>query len=389
VGKRKRERSARRSEVQVSARHELAGGQLIHGTGPTFGPSNVTETIALAVDTVYACCRLIADGVSSAVWSERRGNLTLPPSRIVRRPAAGMTRREWLWSVVASMALYSFCPLQVVGGVDSDGVPMSLVPRSPAKLARDPGTGALRYDGRSVDESEWRVVRRTLWPTLGAAESSVIRLARDLIAEAGSMDAYSLDFWQNGGAPLTVLSTDQELFGTQATDARTAYQTAREAGPSYPLVLGKGMKVDGFGVDIAEAQGTTADQRAQLVASLARYWGVPPTFVNAPVLSGTMVYQTVADAGTYLVAYTLEPYAQAVADLLSEELPADYITGRYVTLGLDHLSKPSPGARASYYEVMERIGAMSVDEIRDAEGMPPIEGSVPAPEPAPVQEVAA
>jgi hypothetical protein len=63
------------------------------------------------VDTVYACCRLIADGVSSAVWAERRGNLQLPPSRIVRRPAQSMTRREWLWQVTATMALYSFCPL--------------------------------------------------------------------------------------------------------------------------------------------------------------------------------------------------------------------------------------------------------------------------------------
>jgi phage portal protein BeeE len=389
VGKRKhRDRAARRSEVaEVTARHELIGGGLGHPTGATFGPSTVTETIALAVDTVYACCRIIADGVSSAVWSERRGNLTIPASRIVRRPAAGMTRREWLWAVAAAMALYSFCPLEAVGGDDSEGVPMSLVPRSPAKLRTDPTRG-LMYDGRPVNEADWRIVRRTVWPSLGAAESAVIKLARDLIAEAGSMDAYSLDFWQNGGAPLTLLRTDQELFGSQGADARTAYREAREAGPSYPLVLGKGFDVKGFGVDIAEAQGTTADQRASLVASLARYWGVPPTFVNAPVLSGTMVYQTVADAGSYLVSYTLEPYAQAIADVLSEALPADYVSGRHVDLALDHLSRPSPGARASYYETMTRIGAMSIAEVRDAEGLAPVEAA-PAPQPAPAVEVAA
>jgi phage portal protein BeeE len=282
-----------------------------------------------------------------------------------------MTRREWLWQVTATMALYSFCPLEVRGGLDSEGVPQSLVPRSPARFRQD--DAGMRYDGQEVDPADWRIVRRSLWPSVRGFDASVIRLARDLIAQTGAMDAYGLDFWQNGGAPLTVLGTDQELFGTMAADAREAYRTAREAGPSWPLVLGKGFSVSGFGVDIAEAQGTTADQRAQMVASLARYWGVPPTFVNAPVLSGTMVYQTVADAGLFLAQYTLAPYADAVADLLSEELPGDYVTERHVTLSLDHLSRPSPASRVAFYQGMVGIGAMTPEEVRDAEDMPPIE----------------
>ena len=380
MSKRKsRAAKTRRSEVAPAQRHELIGGQLTHAGSPTFGPSSVNETIALAVDTVYACCRIIADGVSSAIWSERIGNATIPASRIVRRPAASMTRRAWLWRVVASMALYSFCPIELVGGLDSEGVPLSLIPRSPAKFAIDQ-TG-WRYAGESIDPADWRIVQRTLWPTVSPTEASIIRLARGLISELASMDAYGLDYWQNGGAPLTVLKTDQELFGTQAADARAAYQEARNAGPSYPLVLGKGFGVEGFGVDIANAQGTTAEQRQELVAGLARYWGLPPTIVNAPTLSGSMVYQNVAELGSFMVAYTLDPYAAAVADLLSEELPGDYVNGRHVTLDLSQLSKPAPGARAAYYQTMTSIGAMSVEEVRDAEGLPPMER---APDPAPV-----
>ena len=145
--------------------------------------------------------------------------------------------------------------------------------------------------------------------------------------------------------------------------------------------MGKGFSVDGFGVDIAQANSSTSDTRQDLVASLARYWGVPPNFVNAPVLSGS-----VADAGQYLVSYTLAPYTEAIADLLSEALPGDYVTGRHVDLNIDQLARPAPASRASYYEVMQRIGAISIEEIREAEGLPPQElaptEQLPLPEPA-------
>jgi phage portal protein BeeE len=243
--------------------------------------------------------------------------------------------------------------------------------------------GVWTYDGTPIDPADWRIVQRTLWPTVGPAEGAVIKLARDMIAQAAAMDGYALEFWANGGAPLTVLRSDQELSKAQAQDAKATYAEARNAGPGLPLVLGKGLDISGFGVDIAQAQGTTADSRHELISSLGRYWGIPPNFLNAPVLSGNLVYQTVEAAGQYLVSYTLEPYAAAVADMMSELLPADYVTGRHVTLGLDHLSKPSPGARATYYQTMTAIGAMTVAEVRDAEGLPPQESPTT---PTPVAE---
>ena len=66
-----------------------------------------SEAVALSVDALYACVRLISDGVASASWGEWRGLTRLPDSRLARRPMQRLTRRHWTWLVTSTMALYA------------------------------------------------------------------------------------------------------------------------------------------------------------------------------------------------------------------------------------------------------------------------------------------
>ena len=99
-GKRKRatrELAAATSDQSVVARHDVAlrhgfdDGFLGHDT--TYAV-NVTEQVALGIDTVMACVRVIADLTADAAVGEYRGFERLDSeSRIVRRPMASVTRR--------------------------------------------------------------------------------------------------------------------------------------------------------------------------------------------------------------------------------------------------------------------------------------------------------
>lgn len=349
MGKGKRNRKAATLVEQapvIAERHGFDEGGLL-GHENTYAV-NVSESIALAVPTVYQCVRIIADLVSDADVQEMRGTEVLVPSRIALRPMASMTRRSWLWLTAATMALYNGTWLQERGGRDSEGVPLSIVPISPTRIVFDGRDW--RLDGEKVDRSTLSYIPRTSWPTVTSDVGTVIRLARDVIAAAWAAESYRTDFWESGGAPVVVITTDQALSPDQAAALRDNYATARTENPGKPAVIGRGGHLESFGADAAAS--STADAAEKLGTAVAQYFGVPAWLANVPQAAGSLVYQNAAAAGLDLVRYTLKPgYAGPIGDAWSDYLPGGYLTGRRINVGLNHLTEGTVLEQAQAFQI--------------------------------------
>jgi phage portal protein BeeE len=376
-------------ETHPAPMRDLFAGGILDTS--TWASGSVTEAIALATDAVYGCVRIIADGVSSGEWGEWRGLERLPASRIVRRPMAALTRREWTWLVTATLGLYGYCPIRYVGGLDAEGVPWSLVPLSPARLSKIAGTNTYAYAGETIPADELRFIRRTLFPGASPESTGIIRLAQFAIEASYASGAYVADWWDAGGSPMTVISTDQELTKTQAEEIADRWIERRKLGPSHPAVLGKGAGAKGFGADPLAEDAAIAQDR--IVATIARYYGVPAGLINAPSNS-SLTYSTTESQGLDLVRYTLSGYADAIADFMSTVLPGDYLAGRTVRIDLSALTRAEQLARYQSWAIALDPAApfMTRDEVRAYEGLAPMQelelaapaASTPAPAPAPV-----
>jgi HK97 family phage portal protein len=332
-------------------------------------PSSLDAALALSTDAVFACVRLIADGVASASWGEWRGLERLPTSRLIRRPAASMTRRSWTWLVTATMSLYGYCPLRIVGGVDSEGVPWSLVPLRPDLLRNDAGTW--RYGSEVVPVDELRFIRRTLFPVNDPLTAGVLRYARATIEGSWAGAEYVSDWWGAGGAPTVVITTDQELTKEQSEAIADRWQERRKLGPSHPAVLGKGAYAKPFGADMLTADAGVSQDR--LLASIARYFGVPPALVNAPSMAGSLTYSTTESQSLDLVKYTLTGYSDPIGDAMGELLPGDYLAGRTVRLDLSGLTRAEQLSRYQAWNLALAGGWMTADEVRAQEGLAPLD----------------
>lgn len=332
-GKRKRDDLAT-TEAPIARRHGLDTGGLL-GHDSTYSV-NVTEQLALQVDVFVACVDLIAALVADGRMGEFVGDEQLPSSRLVQRPMATMTQREWLYRATAIMATYSGMYLRRIDGRDSEGVVRSLEPIAPWRLNT---AGATWYlDGRAVDPGDFRWVARMALPTVTREFSSVLRLARSSIAAAWSADAYRSDYWEKGGQPPWYIASDQALSTDDAVRIKGEVVAKRATAPGEPMVMGKGAKIANMGADLASEGAGTALARAQ--ASIARYLRVPAWLVNVMSEAGSLVYSNTSAAGLDLVRYTLQPsYAGPLADALSDELPGSYLTGRRVVIDLRHLTK--------------------------------------------------
>jgi phage portal protein BeeE len=311
----------------------------------------------------------------------------------VVRPQAERTRREWTSLVVSTLALYDVCYLLKVGQ-DSEGVPVSLLYIDPSLISPTTfdyftllppdqfylGAGA---GAQIVDRDQLVILHRSPQPTILDTMGGLIHLARQKFAEAIAADAYASRYWQAGGAPTTVLETDAQLIGDKAQVMQDKWRESRQRGPDYAAVLEGGLKAKAFGAD--PTQQAAVEARRELVADIARYFGVPTRIINAPT-GDTETYATSESSNMDLVRYTLANYIDSIQDAISDQLPG----GRHMVMDTWKLVTPNLAALGQYLQfALGGKAWMDVDEARDKVGLPPAEDQEALNPPPPTPVVAA
>ncbi len=352
--------------------------------GLTF--AGVTPSTSLGLSAVWRCVDILTNGVSQLDWRELRGNLELPPSRIVLRPQAQRTRREWSSLVVATLALYDVCYL-LKAGQDAEGVPLGLWYIDPT-LVMPITTGSASLvpsneysiGGQRVPADALVILHRSPQPTIPDATGGVLALARTTFASAIAAERYASAYWQGGGSPTTVLETDQKLDDPKAQQLSDRWALKRAKGPNHAPVMDAGIKARELGVDPTTASAVEA--RKELVADIGRYFGVPTSILNAPA-GDSETYTTTEAQGMWLVNYTLNNYIGAIQDAISDNLPG----GRVMRIDTSPLTRGSQLSRAQSWQIASGKAWMTPDEVREAEGLPPLELPIeptPVPTEAPV-----
>ena len=122
---------------------------------------------------------------------------------------------------------------------------------------------------------------------------------------------------------------------------------------------------------------------------IANALGVDPEELGISTTSRT--YTNAVDRRRDRINDTLSPYMRAITDRLS--MPDVTKRGYKVVFDLDDYMRADPLTRAQVYQVYLDMGATTVDEIREEEGLPPLPAGAtdvapkPAPEPEPMVPV--
>lgn len=336
--------------------------------GPTPIPYLDGRT-SLALTAVWRCVTLISDVIADWPWTEWRGDVELPPSRLVRRPLVNMTRREWTWRVVATEALFSSTHLLHVGGFDSEGGPWSLLPIPASAITPSGGVDPwnllppTRYvvAGQETSAEFVTVIRRFPFPGVADWLNGVINIARTQFTAYLAADVAAARYWRNGGPVTTVISTDQELEAGDAEAIAQRWVDRRSLGADYPAVFGKGAHAEPWGADpTAEA---AVEARREINADVGRYFGVPTRILNAPA-GDSETYANVEDDATDLYRYCLRGYAGPLEDAISGLLPGDPLLGRRMQLDASQFLQGDLASRATAWPALTAAGIVTVPEAR-------------------------
>lgn len=346
----------------------------------------VTETGILGLSAAWACVNLLAGTIASL------------PIMVYRADAAGNrvpARDHPLYRVLHDSPNYDQTALDFWEGGQAA---LELRGNMHARIERNAGrivalhpifnpsitrqtNGALRYrwteNGKSFDEPQENVfhVRGFGGSPLGGL--STLSYGRQVFGLSLAVNGAAQTTFANGVRPSLILTTpaDRTLLAEQRAPLEKALQE-RHAGAmnaGRPMLLEGGITPHQVSLSPEDAQ--MLESRSFSVEEICRFFEVPPHMIGHTEKStswGTGLEEQTLRFQKFTLRRRLKRIEQAIMKQLLT--PADRAAGIVVEFNLEGLLRADSKGRSEFYRTMTQIGAMTINEVRALENLPPVPG---------------
>jgi HK97 family phage portal protein len=265
---------------------------------------------------------------------------------------------------------------------NSLGVVTSLLPIRPdlVSVKRNP-QGEIEYTWTSTGQSfksrdvDMLHIRGPLGDALSGV--STLSVCSGAFRSALAADNASQIIFQNGIQSTGVFTTDPSISLTKEQRLelddymRDRYMGARNQG--RPMLLDRGMKFQQLDLTPEDAQ--MIETRGFSVEEICRIFGVPPHMVGHT--SSSTSWGTGLEQQTLgFVKFSLQRRIKRIEQSLEKQLltKAQQQSGLSIEFNLEGLLRGDSAGRSAFYKVMTDMGAMTINEVRALENLPPLPG---------------
>nr|WP_314437598.1 phage portal protein [uncultured Brevundimonas sp.] len=354
--------------------------------GSTNAGVPTTERSVLGLSAAWACANLLAGTIAST------------PIMVYRTDAAGNrtpAKDHPLYRVLHDSPNYDQTALDFWEGGQlalelrgdlharierSAGRIVSLHPIHRPQVTRH-SSGTLRYrwteDGRSHDEPQENVfhVRGFGGSPLGGM--STLTFGRQVFGGALAVDTAAQTTFANGVRPSLILAMPggQTLEAGQRNALERALQEkhAGAMNAGRPFLIEAGITPHTVSFSPEDAQ--MLESRNFSVEEICRFFEVPPHMIGHTAKStswGTGLEEQTLRFQKFTLRRRLKRIEQAIMKQLLT--PADRAAGIVVEFNLEGLLRADSKGRSEFYQKMTQIGAMTINEVRALENLPPVPG---------------
>lgn len=355
--------------------------------GQSYSGEVVSESSALALSAVWGCVNLIAGTISTLPFvvyrtnneGEREVAKGHPLYRVLHdSPNYDQTAVDfWEWMCAA---------IELTGNAyarierSDNGRISSLYPVAPQLVTVDRQEGgALRYrwteDGQAYDLNDRNVLHIRGFGGNPVGGLSTLQFGRSAFGLAQAQDRAAGETFRNGLRPSGALTFSDWLSPENRKIAEDKlvekYVGAQNAG--RPLILEGGTKWESLTITPEDAQ--MLESRGFSLEEICRFFGVPPFMIGHTEKStswGTGIEQQTIGFQKFTLRRRLKRIEQAVSKQLLSA--ADRASGVTVAFNLEGLLRADTESRAAFYTSMTQIGAMTINEVRELENLPPVKG---------------
>jgi HK97 family phage portal protein len=320
-----------------------------------------TSTLEQLTDVAWAALDLNSSVLSAMPVYRTRNGQVLPPTTWMTNPDPDIYTD---WSEFAKQLFWDF---QGIGEAfvlpmsrAADGWPYNLRVVPPPLVTAEMGGGRRVYKIGSLDVTDDILHIRYKSTTDTARGVGPLESGRARLVQVSVLARYAAEM-ADGAIPKYILETDQPMTREQASHLLAQWWESRMSnlGEAWkPAVLTGGVKAKPL--QLTPQEMGLAEQAQYNEARIAVLLGVPPFLLGLPT-NESMTYSNVSQVFDFHDRRYLKTAATRVMSALSGwALPR----GQSVELNRDEYSRPALLERATAYEKLVAIGALSSAEIR-------------------------
>ena len=353
--------------------------------GPAAAGKTVNKRSAMQLTAVYACVRILAEGVAGLPLHLYKCGKNGSREKAVEHPLyfllhdepnPEMTSFVFRETLMTHLLLYGNCYCQLIR--DGRGQVAALYPLMPNQMSVDRDEkGQLYYTYLRSGEEADTMKKGTVYllpedvlhiPALGfdgLVGYSPIAMAKNSIGMGLACEEYGAKFFANGAAPSGVLEhpgTIKDI--TRLRESWNAiYGGSKNAGKV--AILEEGMHYSPISISPNEAQ--FLETRKFQVDEIARIFHVPPHMIGDLERS---TFSNIEQQSLEFVKYTLNPWVCRWEQALTRSLLSPKEKREYcIKFNVDGLLRGDYQSRMNGYAVGRQNGWMSANDIRKLENM--------------------
>ena len=353
------------------------GNTFLRVNSPLFGANSgvsVDKNSALSFSAVLACVRVISESIGSLPIHtfeveadlDRKVDFAHPVSRLLQKPNQYQTTYSFFSTAMTNLLLEGNCYYYIER--DNSARPIALIYLNPDKVDVIPFEGSLYYQYADFENPipQTDVLHFMGTGFDGKKGKSVLRMQQDTIGLSIGSNVTAATYFGQSAQVAGVLKTDHKLTDEQIQRLRNSWNNSHQGAfnSNKTAILEAGMDFKPITINAKDKQ--LLESRRFQVEEIARIFRVPLSLIGH--LEKAANYNSIEALSTDFVKFTLTPYLVQLEQEMNIKLFRESEFGKYeVKFDTKGLLRGDSTARANYYREMMQIGALSINEVRQAE----------------------
>jgi HK97 family phage portal protein len=334
---------------------------------PSREVTTVSPEAALRLVPVSRCLSVLETAMVQIPVNVYRGieQLDTPSWLVTPDVNNNVSQAEFIKDTTISLAVYGNAFWYITRG--ARGITnIEVIPTKDVAVHEDRFGNVTYHIGKKEIPAD-RIKHLKMWSLPGQIEGEgPLQRHRATLKAAVDLNNYFANWFDNSAIPTGILNTDSHINQEQAQTLLEAFLESQRT--RTPAVMGYGMKYEGLTLDPEAAQ--FLENQKFMARQIALMFGIPSQYLSLSVESSGMAYTNTNGDRTKLFEDGLQQYITRIEQALSDLLPR----GQVAKFNLTTFLRPDDKTRYEAYAIAKNAGILTVNEIRELEGLPPVEG---------------
>jgi HK97 family phage portal protein len=342
----------------------------------------VNESTALSLVPVSRALAVLETAMMQIPVDVYRGNEKIETPLWLETPDIenNVSQAEWIGSTLVHMALTGNAFWKVTRG--ARGIANIQVIHPTNISVNTDRNGTVYYQMANKRYTNRDIVHIKLWAKPGVDQllgEGPLQRHKALLRSALDLNNYADNWFRTSAVPTGTLSTTEFLSEDVAKQNKQAFIASQQE--RSVAVLSSGLTYESISLSPEQAQ--FLENQKFMMRKIATMFGVPTVYLGMSVEGQGMTYTNGNEDRNKLFEDGLQQYIVRIQQAITDLLPR----GQKAKFNLTEFLRPNQLIRYQAYGIGLDKKFLTVDEIRDLEGLPPIKVEDVPVTPEPVQDV--